>query len=96
MYPENLAETLKSDRKNLKNCAITSFRLTERVHQVSKIFMAWQAHNKMFNLDSEYSHIHNASEKETQTRHFRSQEPAKVDDSYFYSIGDGLNIGTDK
>ena len=56
MYPEILAKILKSYRKNLKKCAIASFRQTERVHHVSNFFIARQAHNKIFNLDSK-SHI---------------------------------------
>jgi len=38
---------------------------------------------KYFNLDLEYPHTHNASKKETQTRHFRSQGLAKVEDRFF-------------
>ena len=37
----------------------------------------------MFNLDSEYPHIRNASDKKTQMRHLWSQEPAKVDKRFF-------------
>ena len=83
MYPENLAKSLKVIEKIWKNVQLLPFNKWTMFTMFQKFFISWQAHNKIFNLDSEYPHIHNASKKETQTQYFWSQEPAKIGHRFF-------------
>ena len=62
----------------------------ERVHHISKVSLKWQADNKIFNLDSEYLHIHNVSKK-SDISDFKNQTKLTTDSSVGFKAQQDLN-----